>query len=467
MTSSTPITPTAPAPAQRSLAARPRSIGANRSTTAHRAAAGAPAPRAPAAPRRAPRTPAAASAPVNAAHASASRVAEFCRRHPDVDPRDVLASMTRAEAARAGRPPRPAQAPATSSRRSTPARMAPPIGKPTGDDLRGWDIREAPPETPYPLSEQDYQACGRDFSPEAQARRGLVRGVRSRQASADRDRRIVGMRRQGWTQRAIAAAVGLSRGAVRHALDRHDALMGKRDTAGQRRQAAAQENRRQHRTAWQIWCNVAPTGRGPAVRRAWAASHVAIRMGPRKRRGGYAQRLPPTASRADQTANTARYAHEHDRNWRGGPAQSVSDANLPDVLSGGWTQHPPSLTPTAPHVVRHGRPPGRRAVRLSSPLRHAPQSSAGKPTPDRPGPGGRVSTLRTATRRPRPGTDRRSALQTSDPQGPGRSSLGSSPPGAQPAGSPPWSERPRGCARGGRAPRTTARRTRRRGVGAW
>ena len=318
-------------------------------------------------PHRSPAAPHRSTHPVN----STDRVAQWCALHPDADPRDVLAAVVKAAASRAGPAPAPAPRPAPS-----PARMELPIGEPTGADRRGWEIREAPPETPYPLSEQDYQACGRDFSPDAQARRGRVRGVRSRQASAERDRRIIGMDLQGWAQRAIAEAVGLSRGGVRHVLDRRAAQMGRRATAGQRRQAAALDVRRQHRTAWQTWANVAPTGRGPAVRRAWAASHVAIRMGPRKRRGGYAQSMPATASRADQTANAARYAREHDRNWRSGPDQSVSGATLPGVLGGRWSQRPPPPSPNAPAVVRRGRPTGRRAVRLSSPLRHAPQRSA-------------------------------------------------------------------------------------------
>ena len=79
--------------------------------------------------------------------ATTDRVAQWCALHPDADPRDVLAAVVKAAASRAGPAPAPAPRPAPS-----PARMELPIGEPTGADRRGWEIREAPPETPYPLS---------------------------------------------------------------------------------------------------------------------------------------------------------------------------------------------------------------------------------------------------------------------------------------------------------------------------
>ena len=278
------------------------------------------------------------------------RAGAWCDRHPGAE----LLTTYHALARRYGVTP-------ANATTEAPDGGAVPVGEPTGADRRGWEIKE--PEPAYPLSERDYHACGRDFTPAAQRRRGLVRGVRAREANAARDRRIVHMAADGMTQRAIAEVVGRSRGAVRHTLDRHAAQIGERRTAGHRRQAAAVAHRRAYRTTWRGWADVAPTGRGPAVRRRWAASHVLTYRTARNRR--------------ESTLQVALYRLEHDRQWRG-VSETVTRAELPAVLTGSWsTQSTPDrgVGGSAPlrvperDVFIHGGQTGRRAGRPSDPGR--------------------------------------------------------------------------------------------------
>ena len=89
------------------------------------------------------------------------RAGAWCDRHPGAE----LLTTYHALARRYGVTP-------ANATTEAPDGGAVPVGEPTGADRRGWEIKE--PEPAYPLSERDYHACGRDFTPAAQRRRGLV-----------------------------------------------------------------------------------------------------------------------------------------------------------------------------------------------------------------------------------------------------------------------------------------------------
>ena len=249
-----------------------------------------------------------------------ARVADFIRRHPGVDPRDVADAMRRRDAAsKAARPfdhlrgPLNGSAP-TPAPVTTPAPVRPlvTVPAPAPDVLPAvhaarLDVRAvlrragaagavgAPGGRAYGRRSARVGhpgASGRQALSGGPGRRGRLsarmrRSTRNVNAGAGwcpeygagsgpptRDRAIIRASRSGMSQRKIAARFELSRNAVRHVLDRDAAQLGNRDTAGQRRQASAIASRRRHRLAWRRWCDAAPTDRGPTVRRRWAANNV-------------------------------------------------------------------------------------------------------------------------------------------------------------------------------------------------
>ena len=233
--------------------------------------------------------------------------------------------------------------------------------------VRAWEakVEAEPVKRRMPLDV--WIKVGKDLSPEAQARYARIGGQGRRDATAGRDRLILSMAARKVPQRAIAEAVGLSRWGVRHVLDRHQAQLGDRRTAGQRRQAGAIVNRTRGRREWRAWCEADPLRRGPAVRRAWAASHLLRKEHPRKGRGGggWEQGLPLLAgTEVDQVMAVAEFAAAYDRtrprkrrtptDKRRAPQhrravanlrrlrQTISGADLSGTLTGCWSRSSPS-----------------------------------------------------------------------------------------------------------------------------
>ena len=152
--------------------------------------------------------------------------------------------------------------------------------------------------------------CGKDTSPEAQRRRGLVSGFRRRQANVHRDHQIHMLHIQGKSLRQIAKAVGLrSHNSVKKVLERDRTVI-----CAQGRIALLRRTSR----------------RFPITRRRGCAPNHLLRR--EHRSTGTA--LDVTQTRSAQIAQAAMFAAEHDRKWRGGGVL----ADLQGVLSGRWQE---------------------------------------------------------------------------------------------------------------------------------
>ena len=182
--------------------------------------------------------------------------------------------------------------------------------------VRAWEakVEAEPVKRRMPLDA--WIKCGKDLSPEAQRRRGLVSGFRRRQANVHRDRVIHRLHMEGKGLRTIAKAVGLkSHNSVKRIIERDATVI-----CAQGRIALLRRTSR----------------RFPITRRRGGASNHLLRRGqPDNGRGGFSQSLPMSGSAAEQTLQAALYSLDHDRLWRG-PTRTVSDATLPGVLSGRW-----------------------------------------------------------------------------------------------------------------------------------
>ena len=153
------------------------------------------------------------------ATACSDRIADFLLRHPDADRRDVEDSIKR----RAAGSPLP----------EIPVDFVNVIvggkgefdrffnGKADLAHVRAWEakVEAEPVKRRMPLDV--WLKCGKDTSPEAQRRRGLVSGFRRRQANVHRDRVIHRLHMEGKGLRTIAKAVGLkSHNSVKRIIER-------------------------------------------------------------------------------------------------------------------------------------------------------------------------------------------------------------------------------------------------------
>ena len=248
------------------------------------------------------------------ATARAERIADFLLRHPDADRRDVEDAIKR----RAAGSPLP----------EIPVDFVNVIvggkgefdrffnGKADLAHVRAWEakVEAEPVKRRMPL--EVWIKAGKDLSPEAQARRGRVSGLRRRRAKLHRDRQIHALHLQGKSLREIARKVGLSsHTSVGKVLQRDRAVV-----AAHGRVALLRRTPRRFIIT---------------RRRGCSPNHLLRRTTGTNGRGGVSQSLPLAGSAADQTLQAALYSLDHDRRWRG-PARTVTDATLPGVLSGRW-----------------------------------------------------------------------------------------------------------------------------------